>query len=142
MTRKSARNGREKKDSELHIRIPGSLKRIIHHKAQIDGKKTSEHVLTLISKHYRLPMPEPSTDYECEKCDKKISPEQQYYCEVANLEKFVKTEDNELEIETLEAIPTKILCMPCAQKQRKITQFSDFSEGTSFVRAADRTSTP
>lgn len=139
---KSTRNEKVKKDSELHIRVPGSLKRIIGKKAEIDGKKTSEHVYTVISKHYRLASREPRTGYECEGCDKKINTGELYYCELANMEKFVKAENNELEIENVESVPIKILCMACAQEQKKITQFSDPVKGENFVKATDRKNVP
>lgn len=125
-------------DASGNIRMPKEEKEKLEKKAEKAGKTFSEYARTvLITSHRRMDKPK-STRYRCGKCDKKILPNEEYYCGLANRERFVEAEDGSLEIEVLDSIPKAILCYACASKAKRLKQFVEAAKGTHKVVGAER----
>ncbi|MDO8538303.1 MAG: hypothetical protein Q7S21_05445 [archaeon] len=83
--------------------------------------------------------------YVCEVCHAQIGENDSYYSELANLEKVCKDDKGNYEIEVMNSIPTKIICMECAFRTKKTKQFKQIishpSHKTRFntkVKKSDR----
>ncbi len=139
MPRKTER--KPKKDEIIVVRVPKSHKEKIKRIAGSRG--VSWFINTLIKAHLRTIDKHRSAYYRCDSCNKTLEVNEPYYCELANKEKFVVSEENpeELEIEVIDSMPKKILCMHCAKKQGKLKcfkePFPDTNE-TFFVKDSSR----
>ena len=114
---------KEKKDEILTVRIPRKYKEKLK---EIGGEKGVSYVVTtLIKSHLRTRDVKRSAYYRCNLCGRNIRVNEPYYCELANKEKFVFSEENPegLEIEVIDSVPTEILCLECAKKEGKLEYF-------------------
>ena len=146
---KNRNTAAEKKDAILKFRTRKALANSLAEFANNSGKSRTqvmeEALKTHITAHSRqLPCKragEEVEDYFCDSCNSQIKISQKYYTEIANLEKFVESEKNPkvLEIEVSDSIPTKILCLKCAKKKKKLEQFKTPKGKTNNVESSKRT---
>jgi len=128
-----------KRDEIINFRITKDQKQTLNKNATKYGQNISDYARTiLITAHQRMNEPK-STGYECDKCSKKIAPNEEYYCVLANRERFVETPDGSLEIDVIDSMPKLILCYACASKARRLKQFVEAAERTDKVDSSERT---
>ena len=127
-----------KRDEIINFRATKSEKQTVNENATKSGQSISEYARTiLITSHQRMDKPK-STRYRCDKCDKKILPNEEYYCGLANRERFVENENGSLEIDVIDSMPKLILCYACASKAKRLKQFAEAAKGTHKVAGAER----
>jgi len=130
---------KQKRAAALNIRLTSPEKQLVNKGAAESGKTLSEYARTiLITAHQRTNKPK-STGYKCDKCNKKILPCEEYYCGLANRERFVEAQNGALEIEVMDSIPNKILCYACASKAKALKQFEEAAEKTHKIANSERT---
>jgi hypothetical protein len=133
---------KEKKDEIITVRVPKRCKEKLK---EVAGEKGVSHfVNTLIKAHLRTRDVKRSAYYRCDLCGRNIRVDEPYYCELANREKFVFSEENpeELEIEVIDSVPTEILCLECAKKEGKLGYFEGYGppseDEMAFVKESER----
>jgi len=129
----------QKREEIINFRATKKEKEVFSQAATKSGQSISEYArTTLIKVHQRMNKPK-STGYKCDKCNKKILPNEEYFCWLANKERFIKNENGALEIDVTDSIPNTILCFACASKARALKQFTEPSEKMHKVAGAERT---
>jgi hypothetical protein len=134
--------GKEKKDEIISVRIPRKYKEKLR---EVAGERGLSHfVTTLIKSHLRTRDVGRTAYYQCDLCGKDFKVNEPYYCELANKEKFVFSEENpeELEIEVIDSVPTEILCLECAKKEGKLGPLEEHGPASkdeiAFVKESER----
>jgi len=127
---------REPKKEIISVRVTENEKRLLIEKF---GRRNVSSVVRVRVLNELLGKPKKRAPYKCFSCGKRIEVEELYYCELANLEKFVNAEpkSDELEIEVIESVPVKILCFECARKKRKLANF-EMGGSETQVRSSER----
>lgn len=108
-------NENQKKDTRLSFRTSSVL---LDELKQKTGKTDMSKAIQEAINEYLKFKRNPETDYACYECNKKILTQEQYYCNIDQLE--IRTPE---EIIPLKGEPTKILCLKCANKHAQIKKF-------------------
>jgi hypothetical protein len=121
-----------KKDQRLSLRLNSVLLDELKNKS---NQQSPTKAIDEAIKDYLTSKRDTTTDYICEKCNKKMLKQEMYYCNLDQLE--IRMDD---EIIVTKSEPIKILCISCAKKDNKILEFIESEDdcyGT-FVAESDR----
>ncbi|GEM_PF-5273660 len=131
---------KELKTEKLTIRVSPYQKGVLERRAAKHKSTVSGIVLHQLKPLLTVTKRKPETPYSCYKCGRTLRAGEDYYCELANIERFVESEARplELEIEVKDSQPLKILCMDCAKRARKLAQFREKEEDPSRVKSSER----
>ena len=128
------------KKEKISIRITAHQKSVLERKAGRANSSMSRLLFERLRPLLTMDEGRRETSYECCGCGNSIGSGEKYYCELANLERFVESDNDplELEIDVLDSLPTRILCGDCAEKAGKLGQFAESEPKETSVKGSER----